>query len=291
MWKNSVFFVNIVTSLFCCCLTTTTLASPTDWQKIKHPVPAEGQALAIGKYTNGCVIGAKALPRQGPGFQTIRLIKNRFYGHPEMISYLKNLGQRIHHAGMPDMLVGDIAMPAGGRFLSGHRSHQMGLDADIWFRMGKMNKKDAYNPSGMALLVVDRKAKKVIDKLWTKDQEQMLKLAATDPKVARIFVNPAIKIKLCETVKGDRHWLHKLRPWFGHDAHFHVRLHCPKGASFCQEQAPIPKGDGCNATLYSWLKPAPKKTTSGKKKPAVIPPPPPLCQQILTAPNRSEWFE
>ena len=289
MWNNSKSLLQTGVSLFCLCFASLSWSAPADWQKIKRPVPVEGKALAIGKYTNGCIIGAQPLPFKGTGFQTIRIIKNRFYGHPNMIAYLKHLGQRVHQAHLPDMLVGDIAMPAGGRFLTGHRSHQMGLDADIWFRMGKMSKKEAYNPAGMAVLMVDRKTKKVIDEVWSKNQEQLLKLAASDNQVARIFVNPAIKIKLCETVKGDRHWLHKIRPWFGHDAHFHIRLHCPKDAQYCTEQAPIPKGDGCDATLYSWLKPAPKKT--GPSKPVVIPPPPPLCQQILTAPNRSEWFE
>lgn len=42
--------------------------------------------------------------------------RNRYYGHPNMIQYLERLGQRAKAAGLPTMLVGDIAMPGGGRF-------------------------------------------------------------------------------------------------------------------------------------------------------------------------------
>lgn len=107
------------------------------------------------------------------------------------------------------MLIGDIAMPGGGRFLTGHASHQMGLDADIWLRLGRLSAKDAQNPAGMGLLVVDRKKQRVDDRLWTEDHENLIRLAAEDKQVARIFVNPAIKLKLCQTVRGDRRWLQK----------------------------------------------------------------------------------
>ncbi|QLB13454.1 murein endopeptidase [Bisgaardia hudsonensis] len=262
-------------------------ASPQEWQKIKRPI--SGEPTPIGTYSNGCIIGAKALPFNGDGYQVIRTSKNRYYGHPEMISYLQDLGKKIKSRAMPDMLVGDIAMPGGGRFLTGHASHQMGLDADIWLRMGRLSTRDAQDPAGMGLLVVDRKARKVIDSLWTRDHETLLHLAAQDYRVARIFVNPAIKVKLCETVRGDRSWLRKLRPWFGHDSHFHVRLTCPKGASYCQNQSPIPVGEGCGRELYSWFEPAKPSSTKPKKK--VIPEAPILCQQVLSAPNRSEWLD
>ena len=39
-------------------------------------------------------------------------------------------------------------MPGGGRFLTGHASHQMGLDADIWLRMGTMTDSEALNSDG-----------------------------------------------------------------------------------------------------------------------------------------------
>ncbi|HBO39172.1 MAG TPA: penicillin-insensitive murein endopeptidase [Pasteurellaceae bacterium] len=264
-----------------------TFAAPQDWQQIKRPI--SGDPTPIGSYSNGCIIGAQALPFRGDGYQVIRTGKNRYYGHPDMISYLQRLGKKVNAAGMPTMLVGDIAMPGGGRFLTGHASHQMGLDADIWLRMGTLSEKDAYNPSGMGLLVVNRSTQRVDDKLWTENHAELIRLAAQDSQVSRIFVNPAIKLKLCQTTHGDRTWLHKIRPWFGHDSHFHVRLTCPHGAAYCENQAPIPMGDGCGSELYSWFEPA--KPSTIPDKPKVTPPEPFLCQQVLTSPNRNEWLE
>lgn len=266
------------------------IAAPQDWQQIKRPIPAEdGRPQPIGSYTNGCLIGAQPLPYKGVGYQVIRMNKNRYYGHPDMISYLQRLGERAKVAGLPTMLVGDIAMPGGGRFLTGHASHQMGLDADIWLRMGAMSDTDALNSDGKGLLVVNRKAQRVDENIWNANHAKLIKLAAEDPKVTRIFVNPAIKLKLCETAGTDRHWLHKIRPWFGHDSHFHVRIACPQGAQYCENQAPVPAGDGCGEELYSWFEPA--KPGATPSKPKVTPPEPFLCQQVLSSPNRSEWLE
>ncbi|WP_412093578.1 penicillin-insensitive murein endopeptidase [Rodentibacter caecimuris] len=267
-----------------------TQASPEQWQKVKRPIPSNsGGAMPIGSYSNGCIIGAEAMPAQGEGFQVIRMNKNRYYGHPEMIDYLKRLGRKVKNAGMPTMLIGDIAMPGGGRFLTGHASHQMGLDADIWLKMGKMSVQDALNSDGKGLLVVNRAKQRVDDNIWTIHHTQLIRFAAEDPQVARIFVNPAIKLKLCQTAGTHRGWLHKIRPWFGHDSHFHVRLTCPKGATYCENQTPIPAGDGCGEELYSWFES--KKPTMGGNKLTVRPPEPFLCQQVLASPNRHEWME
>ncbi|RZN59302.1 penicillin-insensitive murein endopeptidase [Avibacterium paragallinarum] len=266
---------------------TTALASPEYWQKVKRPIT--GDPTPVGSYSNGCIIGAKALPFDGEGYQVIRTSKNRYYGHPDMIAYLQHLGKKVKAAGIPTMLIGDIAMPGGGRFLTGHASHQMGLDVDIWLRLGRLSAQDAQNPAGMGLLVVDRKKQRVDDRLWTEDHENLIRLAAEDKQVARIFVNPAIKLKLCQTVRGDRRWLQKIRPWFGHDSHFHVRLTCPKGATYCENQAPVPAGEGCGDELYSWFKPA--KPSTGTATPKTRPPEPILCQQVSNAPNQSEWLD
>ncbi|MCK3657374.1 penicillin-insensitive murein endopeptidase [Pasteurellaceae bacterium Pebbles2] len=266
------------------------LASPADWQKVKRPIPSEnGVSQPIGSYSNGCIIGAKPLPAKGAGYQVIRMNKNRYYGHPDMISYLQRLGQKVQNSGMPTMLVGDIAMPGGGRFLTGHASHQMGLDADIWLRMGAMSDQDALNSDGKGLLVVNRAAQRVDDNIWNQNHFNLIKLAAQDNQVARIFVNPAIKVKLCQSERADRSWLHKIRPWYGHDSHFHVRLTCPHGAQYCEDQAPVPAGDGCGAELYSWFEP--KKPSATPTQPAARPPEPFLCQQVLNSPKRSEWLE
>ena len=73
-----------------------------------------------------------------------------------------------------------------------------------------------------------------------------------DPRVARIFVFAGAKVEMCANATGDRSWLHKIRPWYGHNYHFHVRLNCPAGAAGCVDQDPIPAGDGC-ADAQEWV--------------------------------------
>ena len=109
---------------------------------------------------------------------------------------------------------------------------------------------------------------------WTKVHHRLLKEAASDPRVDRIFVAAAVKIEMCRTAKKkDRKWLQKIRPAAGHDTHFHVRLKCPEGATLCETQSPTvaelsKDGDGCDETLAWWVTDyldPPKET--GKNKP------------------------
>lgn len=246
------------------------------WQTFQSPI--SGTPTPVGKHTNGCLIGGLAVPFEGQGYQVVRREKYRYFAHPDMLAYLQRLGHKIHQAGLPAMLISDIAMPAGGRFATGHRSHQMGLDADIWFKMGKLPEESAQHSTGLAIPMANTETHKMTEN-WSAEQAILLELSASDDAVARIFVNPAIKIHLCQTVKKPRPWLRKIRPWHGHNSHFHVRLHCPAGAIHCQNQAPLPEGDGCDETLYAWLEPLPETKTPSE--PEVIPPPPTLCQEVL----------
>ncbi|WP_328590348.1 penicillin-insensitive murein endopeptidase [Veronia nyctiphanis] len=86
----------------------------------------------------------------------------------------------------------------------------------------------------------------------------LIKTAALDSRTERIFVHPVIKEKLCSEATGNRNWLRKVRPWFGHNYHMHVRLKCPEGDKRCISQALPPPGDGCGAELISW-RPQPGK--------------------------------
>jgi penicillin-insensitive murein endopeptidase len=94
---------------------------------------------------------------------------------------------------------------------------------------------------------------------WTTTHHRLLKEAASDPRVDRIFVAAAVKIEMCKNAtKKDKKWLQKIRPVAGHDTHFHVRLKCPKGARLCETQTPTVaelsnKGDGCDDTLMWWV--------------------------------------
>nr|WP_175582223.1 penicillin-insensitive murein endopeptidase [Phaeobacter sp. HF9A] len=201
----------------------------------------------LGSYAKGCVAGAVQLPETGPTWQAMRLSRNRNWGYPETIKFIQDLSQiAAQQPGWKGLYVGDISQPRGGPMLTGHRSHQIGLDADIWMlppdRLD-LSREERENISSISLR---RSNGAYVNDSWSPQHQAILKAAASDPRVARIFVFPGAKVKMCDTATGDRSWLRKIRPWWGHHYHFHVRLNCPRGARGCVEQAPPPPGDGCD---------------------------------------------
>ena len=95
--------------------------------------PATLGPRSIGSYARGCLAGGVALPVDGQTWQVMRLSRNRNWGHPRLVAFLERLAKRVPSInGWPGLLVSDMAQPAGGPMLTGHASHQSGLDADIW---------------------------------------------------------------------------------------------------------------------------------------------------------------
>jgi penicillin-insensitive murein endopeptidase len=251
-------------------------------------VPAAIEARSIGSYARGCLAGAIALPVNGPTWQVMRLSRNRNWGNPVLVDFLERLAAAAPSVGWPGLLVGDLAQPRGGPMLTGHASHQIGLDADLWLTPmpgRELTRQEREDMSAVSMVAKDGKS--VDPKTWTAGQFNIIRLAASQPEVDRIFVNPAIKKALCEQADGDRSWLRVVRPWWGHDYHFHVRLGCPSGASGCKSQDEPPPGDGCGAELAAWFKPPekPKKPEQPAKKPRPITLAdlPPACSQVLVA--------
>lgn len=253
------------------------LAISNPWSLVT--LPASGHPDPIGSYSAGCLQGGQQMALQGSGYQLLRPEQRRYFGHPELIRYLHDLIQQSRTQGIPPLLIGDMAMVRGGPFTSGHRSHQNGLDVDIWFRFGTpvLSRAQLANPTPVDMVQTDNRH---VSGNFTSKHRTLLRLAASDNRVERIFVHPAIKLALCEQTTGDRRWLHKIRPWFGHRAHFHIRLRCPAGAHDCTAQKPIPSGDGCEAELISWFAGPTEVTSSSKPKP--LPALPARCDQILS---------
>jgi len=221
-------------------------------------VPAEGVASPIGEYTSGCLRGAARLPMDGPGYQVMHPSRLRFYGHPDLVSFIEQLGQKLHAEKVGDVLVGDLSQPRGGPAPGGHSSHQTGLDVDLWYWLppsaarGPLSQKEREELKSRSVL--DPKTA-TIQAAQSARVLTMLRKTAEDSRVARVFVHPIIKRDACKaSTDGDRTWLRKLRPWYGHDDHFHVRLHCPADASDCVIQSPVPAGDGCGE-LDWWFSP------------------------------------
>lgn len=256
----------------------------------KADVPAPGKPQPIGSYANGCMAGAEALPVDGPNWQVMRLSRNRNWGQPELVDFIEKLSADVaQHGGWNGLLIGDMAQPRGGPMITGHASHQIGLDVDIWLEPMPdhvMTRTEREKMGAQSVLVKGKRLTLDTHK-WTDADTVLVKQAASFPDVARIFASAAIKKHLCETAGTDRAWLRKVRPWYGHDDHIHVRLTCPPGVSGCIDQAAPPEGDGCGDALAFWFRPPPPPP---KNPPKPRPPPPEktladlpaACRQILT---------
>ena len=227
--------------------------------------PAPGPARVIGSYVRGCVAGATALPADGPNWQVMRPSRNRAWGHPVLIAFLERLAaQAAGTAGWPGLLVGDLAQPRGGPMLTGHESHQLGIEADIWLTPMPDRRLSAAERDEMpATNLVAESGDDIDPEVWRPEHRQLLEAAARGAGVGRIFVNAAIKRALCREAGADRDWLRRIRPWWGHNYHFHLRLACPQGEPGCQDQPAPGGGDGCGKELDWWFTPEAKHPKPG----------------------------
>lgn len=231
------------------------LAAKELFGRVLHPTSTPTHS--VGTYARGCLAGAQALPIDGPYWQVMRLSRNRNWGSAALVSFLERLaGQVPRINGWPGLLIGDISQPRGGPMITGHASHQIGLDADIWLtQMPNRTLSRAERENMSATDLVRSDGLDVNAQVWTAEHGALIRAAASQSDVARVFVNPAIKKALCREAGPDRSWLRKVRPTWGHTYHFHVRLLCPNGEAGCANQAPPPPGDGCDADLAYWFRP------------------------------------
>lgn len=221
------------------------------WSKVS--VPSTHPPQVYGGYTAGCMSGAETMPLSGVGFEIMHPTRNRFYGHPDLTNLLKRAGTDLPKPA--PLLIGDLAQPRGGPMMSGHSSHQVGLDVDIWLYeltpKQQTDWKEEWRENLSMISVVTPDYKTIEKKHWKKSFETQLLWFASQPEVERIFVNAAIKKQLC-LAYPNRLELAKIRPWYYHTAHFHVRIKCPAGNSECHGQ-PTVTGIECGSELDSWF--------------------------------------
>ena len=256
----------------------------------RKTAPAQLETRTIGFYAKGCLAGGMALPINGTTWQVMRLSRNRNWGHPNLVQFLENLADQAPKTGWRGLMVGDMSQPRGGPMITGHASHQVGLDADIWLTpMPDRELTRVEREEMSATMVVAEDRKDVDPKVWTPAHLNVIKAAAKDPQVARIFVNAAIKKALCRDAGSDRQWLNKVQPWWGHDYHFHVRLNCPSDNKECTPQPARPADEGCGKELDHWftnaeLHPKPDPTPSKPRTGPKMADLPAACRQVLLAP-------
>jgi penicillin-insensitive murein endopeptidase len=255
-------------------------------------LPSIGAAVAIGYYPRGCLQGGVELPVTGPNWQVMRVSRNRNWGHPELVSFLERFAPLAAKAtGWHGILIGDMAQPRGGPLPFGHRSHQIGLDVDIWFMPMPdhvLGREERDSISASNLVAADGKT--INPQTWSAADIAFIRTAAEQPEVERVLVNAAIKKELCRVEsKSDRSWMSKVRPWYGHSDHIHVRLKCPADSPNCRAQPAVPEGDGCDKTLGHWfadwilrLKIPEISSSAGLKLKDL----PPACAGVLNAPAR-----
>ncbi len=252
----------------------------------KATTPAPGAAQVFGSYAKGCHAGSVAFPADGPNWAAMRPSRNRHWAHPDLADFVTRLADRAERAGLDGLLIGDMGQPRGGPMRSGHRSHQTGLDVDIWLRPLTTRPNTKARETLSSYDVVKGRVT-LNEALWAKSSARAIPLAAADPAVARIFVHPVIKRALCRaTQPGARPWMNKIRPWWGHDAHFHVRLACPANSPDCKNQQPPPAGDGCGKELDWWFTNEPYKpsdTPTPPKPPLTMADLPPQCRAVAGA--------
>ena len=252
------------------------------------PTGSSQPAQPIGGYARGCQAGAVQLPETGATWQAMRLSRNRNWAQPRTVDFIQDLSRfAATLPGWDGLYVGDMSQPRGGPMLTGHASHQSGLDVDIWMLSPGQLDLNTQDREDLSSISMRRASGAFTNSSWTPQHEAILKAAASDPRTARIFVFPGAKVEMCKNATGDRSWLNKIRPWWGHHYHFHVRLKCAAGEANCTNQAPPPAGDGC-ADAEGWVDrilnpppPDPNATPRPRRGPLTMAQLPGQCLSVL----------
>ena len=247
-------------------------------------------AEPLGSHAKGCLAGAAELPETGPTWQAMRLSRNRNWGHPEVITFIEDLSRfAATQPGWRGLYIGDISQPRGGPMLTGHSSHQIGLDVDIWMLPASNLGLSRQQREDISSISLRRAEGAYVNDSWTRQHHEIIKAAASDARVARIFVFPGAKVQMCADEKGNRAWLRKVRPWWGHHYHFHVRLECPRGMRGCVDQDAPPPGDGCDEA-QQWVNnilnpppPDPNAPAPRQRRELVLTDLPQECRNVLAA--------
>ena len=254
-------FANCAPALLAVLLVSVSSPAPAVATELDNPwadagEPVSGAPRAIGGYSAGCVQGAASvLADEGPTFQVMRKSRRRYFAHPDMVRFVNKLASEIQHREFGTLLVGDLGQARGGPTTTGHASHQIGLDGDFWFWLDSpanhrtLTEQEVEQLSAISML--DQQRQGVDNERFQAKHLSVLKYVSQQPEVARVFVNPLIKKAACEAT-DQAAWLNKLRPWWGHHYHFHVRLHCPAGQAACRSQSPPPSTHGCGKELAWW---------------------------------------
>lgn len=157
--------------------------------------PSAQASQPYGSYAKGCLAGAEQLPETGANWQAMRLSRNRNWGHPDTVAFIERLGRTAKQAGWSGLYIGDMSQPRGGPMLTGHASHQIGLDVDIWMLpTNRMNLTAVERENISSISVVATDLKSTNDN-WTPAHQEILMAALKDKSVVRILCPALLSCK------------------------------------------------------------------------------------------------
>lgn len=208
-------------------------------------------------YSHGHLSLAARLPLEGPGWVKLFQPRARLWGTDQLVQVIQKVALYLESTFSPrDRLqIGDMAAQQGG-YVSGHASHQNGLDVDIAFFRKQQTEQDPDDTRGFVKHFV--RSGKLSSDFDLERNWALVKALVSTGKVKRIFTDAAVKSALCKysAARGDKNYytqaLRRIQPWPNHDDHFHVRLVCPAGTRHCISQSDPPAGTGCDR-IYTAL--------------------------------------
>ena len=225
------------------------------------------------------------LPINGKTWQVMRLSRNRNWGHPNLIKFLERFAEKAPKVGWtrPDGRRHGAAArrPDADRPLepSGRARRRHLVHADAGPRADAPGARGDVGDQHRRRRLEGRESRRS----GRRRTSHLLKTAAQDKEVERVLVNPAIKKALCRDVKGDRSWLHKVRPVYGHNYHFHVRISCPAGQEGCKTQPDDAGRRRLRQGSRGVVQERPSEARSGGRPPIKMSALPAACRQVLLA--------
>ena len=209
------------------------------------------QSESLGFYSNGKLAQAVKFTSDEDYLLLLFPRRDRHYANQVLIKLVEESFKKYKdiNPSSERLQIGEVAARFGGH-LSGHNSHQNGLDLDAIYLRSDLTEDEVDRPYGYRESFVE--AGRVTENFDIARNWELFKIFVATGQVGRIFVDLAIKKEMCAyaTIMGELYseteTLRALRPWPNHDDHFHLRILCPADNTRCQAQTPPPPGPGCD---------------------------------------------
>ncbi len=248
----------------------------------RKATPFPGPARSIGGYADGCLGGALRAADHGPRLAGDAAIAQSQLGQSEAHRLPRTIRpQRARRSAGTACWSATCRSRAAARCITGHASHQIGLDADIWFTPmpDHVLSREEREFNGAVNMVRSRSSRRRSQGMDATRSTQLVRAAAQDPVVTRIFVNAAIKKAMCsEAGIGSRMAVRRCGRGGATPNTFMSASRCPADSPECKPQPPPDAGDGCGHELDYWF------------KDSMLHPTPPLDSAEAEAPDDHGWL-